>query len=303
MLKHLIKYNNMMKLLNLKQKDILVIFGPTAVGKNDVAIKYAEKYNGVIINADSAQVYKQCSSLTNIPEYHENIDHFLYSFLNINDDFSVGKWLLLVNDLINSAFAKNKLPIVVGGSGMYISSLLYGISPMPSNLKNKHLSIRTYEELGEKEFFKLVEKIDPETTNKFQDPQRLIRAYEVYLSTQTPFSELQKLPKKQIINGNFINLYLYKDRNKLYNNINERTHLMIKNGAIDEVKNTISIIDNAEQYLKKILGATDIVNYLNHTFSIEDTINIIQKKTRNYAKRQITWFNNQIKDKETQIID
>lgn len=281
-----------------KQKDVIVIFGATASGKSDFALNLAKQIDGIIINADSSQIYYDAPILSNLPsvEDFEQVPHKLFAYLSITQSSSVSSWLKLCTKEIEQAHKQNKFPIIVGGSGMYISSLLYGISDIPSNKEMKEKSINLYNEVGYDKFFSIVQEIDYEYTKKVTDPQRLMRAYEVYLISSKPFSYFLSLDKKKAVNDNFINIFINPDRNKLYTKINERTLTMFSKGLLKEASNILEKTKE-ESHLKKILGLKEVIQHLQGKLTLEETINIIQQKTRNYAKRQITWFNNQIQEK------
>jgi tRNA dimethylallyltransferase len=281
-----------------KQQDVIVIFGATASGKSDLALKLAQQIDGVIINADSSQIYANAPILSNLPSVEEfsQAPHKLFAYLCISQASSVADWLKLCALEINNARLQNKTPIVVGGSGMYISALLYGLSDIPSNKEMKQKSINLYNEIGYDKFFYIMQKIDPKFTENNRDAQRLIRAYEVYLISSTTFSYFQNLEKKKYVDANFINIFINPEREQLYKKINDRTLIMFKRELLAEASKIYAITQN-NMHLKKILGLQEVIANLNNELSLEQTIHIIQQKTRNYAKRQITWFNNQIKEK------
>ncbi|MDR0484392.1 MAG: tRNA (adenosine(37)-N6)-dimethylallyltransferase MiaA [Alphaproteobacteria bacterium] len=291
-------------MINIKQlnpqKDILVIFGATASGKSDLAIKLAKELNGVILNADASQIYKEAPILSNLPSQADLslAPHKLFAYLSLVEESSVVNWLNLCVKEINLAKENQKLPVVVGGSGMYISSLINGISDIPSNPQKKQEAIETHNTMGYEKFLSLLQKIDPSFTNKVSDAQRLIRAYEVYLYTGKPFSFYQNQPKVKYANGNFINVFLNPNRELLYEKINLRTKQMFAKNILGEATNILKLTEN-EIHHKKILGLKEIISYIKNENSLEFTIDKIQQKTRNYAKRQITWFTHQIQEKIT----
>ncbi|MDR2007934.1 MAG: tRNA (adenosine(37)-N6)-dimethylallyltransferase MiaA [Alphaproteobacteria bacterium] len=282
------------------QKDVLVIFGATASGKSAAGVDIARQTNGVIINADASQIYKEAPILANLPTARDfaAADHKLFAYLSITEESSVASWLKLCAHEIESAQTKGKIPIVVGGSGMYISALLYGISDIPSQSTKKQEAIATYNQLGAEKFLELMQKIDPIHTAK--DSQRLIRAYEVYLITQKPFSFYASQPKIKYVNAEFINIFINPVREDLYAKINLRTESMFKEGVVEEAARILKLTQQ-QTHIKKILGLSEIINYLDGKQTLENTISLVQQKTRNYAKRQITWFNHQIAEKIIRI--
>lgn len=273
--------------------NVLVIYGSTASGKSALALSLAQQINGVIINADSAQVYTNAPVLSNSPTIAEKkqVNHYLFNYKCVSNGYSVGNWLLDATNSINNALQQNFTPIVVGGTGMYINSLLYGLSNLPSSLQKKQQSIDTFNQLGYTNFFNMLSQIDPQFTQKFTDKQRLMRAYEVYLITNTPLSQLQQQnPPKPNHNFKCYNVFIQQNKPMLYTNIQSRFTQMLQNGAIEEVK----ALQN-QQYYKKFLGAYEISLYLNNTYNLQQTISQASLKTNQYAKRQLTWFKNKIK--------
>ncbi len=270
----------------------IIIYGATASGKSDFSMSLAEDINGVIINGDSAQVYKEFPILSNIPKEQDmlKIPHKLFSIKSIVNDFSVKNWIDLIVEQINVCYNQNKIPIIVGGTGMYIKSLLEGISDIPSSPDCKKIAQQTFDNMGYNEFLTYMISINPQYVDKFKDSQRLIRMYEVWLLTGKSILDFQNNLVKPI-NTNFKKFFLHKDRSELYNDINKRFIKMLDSGAIQEVERfTI----NNSQYLhklSKILGASELNLYINKKISYEDLITQAQTKSRHYAKRQLTWFN------------
>ncbi len=281
-----------------KKNDVVLVFGPTASGKSDFAIELSILLDGIIINADSTQIYKEAPILSNIPTKHQqkNIEHKLFAYLSIMEDSSLMKWLRLVENAVDVCRKSNKLPIIVGGSGLYINTILEGISPIPSNYECKIKAISTYENLGKDKFTELIRKIDNSFVMKFNDSQRLIRAYEVYLCSGKTITSFQKLPREKYINGNFINLFVHKDRELIYESIKDRSEKMIRRGVFKEAEQIFEITTH-NQHLKKIIGLYEIYLMKNGKLTPQQTLELIQKHTRNYAKKQFTWFNNKIIDK------
>jgi len=280
------------------QKDILVIFGATASGKSALALYADKKTGGVIINADASQIYKEMPILSNLPSAADfaAAPHKLFAYLSIMQDSSVLAWLNLCVKEIKAAQKSQQLPIVAGGSGMYISSLLYGISNIPADSTRKQEAIAAYNTMGHEKFYAFLQKIDP--FYAAADKQRLIRAYEVYLITGKPFSFYINQPKIKYIDGNFISVFLNPPRDLLYRNINLRTEEMFRQNVLGESKNILKLT-TSDTHIKKILGLKEIISHLNGKAALADTIAKIQQKTRNYAKRQITWFKHQIPEKIT----
>jgi tRNA dimethylallyltransferase len=270
----------------------IIIYGATASGKSDFAISLANEINGVIINGDSAQIYKEFPILSNIPTPKDILKapHKLFSIQSILDDFSVKNWIDLAVKEINLCYNKGKIPIIVSGSGMYLKSLIDGISNIPSSNTYKQIAQQTFNDMGYEEFLKKMSSLNPQYTNKFSDPQRLIRMYEVLLLTGRSILDFQKTLIKPI-ETNFIKFFLQKDRSNLYEDINQRFLKMINTGAIEEVEFFVNKHSQYLSKLSKILGASEINLYINKKISYEDLIHQAQTKSRHYAKRQLTWFN------------
>jgi len=287
-----------------KTNKILIISGPTASGKSELAKIIAGKINGIIINADSIQLYKELPILSSQPnaEDFKTHEHFLYSIFKYNQDSSVAIWLNEVKKILEQNKNSSKLPIIVGGTGLYISRLINGINFIPEiDLEVKNKARNLYEEIGRGEFIKiLIDKNENEKIIKNLDKQRLIRRYEIILQTGKSLDFWQLRPNKNIFaDQNFIHINLEPERETLYQNCNLRFEQMLENGAILEVKEFMKLAPAPNLPVTKTIGYFEISDYLNNLISIETAIKIASQKTRNYAKRQLTWFRNQFQDKIT----
>ena len=277
---------------------ILIISGATACGKSDLAMKLAQKKDLAIINADSLQIYQGLPILSSQPSIAEQkkVKHFLYSHFSSFQNSSVGIWLNLVKDAVEKCRQSQKLPVIVGGSGMYISKLVDGISAIPEILPEfRNEARQLYDEIGHENFQKkLIELGEDEILDK----QRLTRAYEVLRQTGKSIFWWQNQPMVKVFDkANFIHVNLNLSRQKLYENCNLRFVQMLKNGAIEEVQNLINQGINEEMQITKTLGFVEIYDFLMGKKNREKTIEIATQKTRNYAKRQLTWFRHQISQK------
>lgn len=282
-----------MTIENHKQK-VIVIYGATASGKSAFALNLAEKLGGTIINADSMQVYHDLQILTARPDLAKMpIPHKLYGFLNGIETCSAGIWAKLAAKEIANCFNENKLPIIVGGTGLYIESLTKGLSPIPETdylikekyRKNNQDTAALYELLKQKDF---------ETAQKLRsnDKQRIVRALEVFESTGKSLLLWQKEPLQKPINAQFVNIFINPERSLLHQNINYRFDEMLKIGAIDEVKTLLEKKYPLSTPIMKALGVKEITAYLRQEMSIEDASAKAKAATRQYAKRQVTWFKN-----------
>ena len=279
--------------MDLKSK-IVLISGPTASGKSSFAIKLAKKIKGEIINADSMQIYKQLKILSARPnpKNYQRIKHHLYGFHDVNKNFSTGDWLKLVIKKINEVRKRKKIPIIVGGTGLYFKALtdgLVNIPNIPYRFRNQIRSLHL--KVGNKKFYQELLKIDPTSRNKINptDSQRLIRAFEVKKFTKKSIHEWFKNTKSKFENGNFFKIYIDYDRKELIERINLRTHDMIETGAINEVNKFIKLKINKDKTATKAIGVNEIKAYLSKEKNLDEIKEKISIKTRQYAKRQSTW--------------
>ncbi|QLK57859.1 tRNA (adenosine(37)-N6)-dimethylallyltransferase MiaA [Ehrlichia ruminantium] len=276
--------------------NVLIITGPTASGKSKISIKIAQDNNGVIINCDSKQIYKEIPIITDQPKLNETfIPHKLYGYVSAVKQYSVAEW---VNDLkreIYQTFTENKLPIITGGSGMYISSIIYGLSQIPAIDENiRYQTKQLFNTLGNKEFYSLLIEKDPMAKRlHYNNSYQLLRAYEVIEQTGTSIFRLQEELKRKPLFDNFTLCILVPQRQEVYKKINDRFISMINSSVIEEVKNLISLNIPNHFPAMKAHGIPEIIQYLTNKISIEKAIEIAQRNTRHYAKRQYTWFKNQ----------
>tara|TARA_Y100001936_G_scaffold217033_1_gene228659 strand:- start:1539 stop:2447 length:909 start_codon:yes stop_codon:yes gene_type:complete len=280
---------------------IILIAGPTASGKSKFAIQIAKKLNGEIINADSMQVYKELKILTARPKIkdYKNINHHLYGFISVNQKFSTGKWLSLTEKKIKEIKQKNKTPIVTGGTGLYFKALTDGLVKIPNIPIKVRTKIRNLQKkLGQKKFFNMLRKLDPKIINKIKetDVQRSIRAYEIKYYTNYSIYDWFKKTKSKFENRDFYKIYIDYPRIELLEKISNRTKLMLKKGAIAEVKRLKMIKIRSESNANKIIGVKEINEYLLKQSKLDEVIEKISIKTRQYAKRQSTWARGQMGD-------
>ncbi len=282
-----------------QQSKIFLIAGPTASGKSDFAIKLAKKINGEIINADSMQVYKQLKILTARPKSNkiDNIIHHLYGFLDVKKKFSTGEWLKLSVKKIKEIQKKNKIPIVVGGTGLYFKALTDGLVKIPNvPLKIRNETRKLQKKNGQKKFYQNLIKLDKFSKGKINqnDIQRSIRAYEVKKFTNISLMEWFKKTDKIFESCNFEKIYIDYPREDLIKRINQRTEQMFKKGVIIEIKKFLKIKIKKENSPNKIIGVKELSEYIKKNLSLEQTKELISTKTRQYAKRQSTWSRGQM---------
>jgi len=283
---------------------LIILLGPTGVGKTDISLKIAEIISEIeIVSADSMQIYKYMDIGTAKPDQSvlRRIKHHLIDIIEPDQSFDVIQYYNLAKQAISDILKRNKKPLLVGGSGLYISSL---INPLFSG-PNKNINIRNLLEkkaklYGNEYLFNQLIKFDPDSASRINpnDLKRIIRAIEVFEITGQPLSQLQKreLEKKGEFEYKIIGLT--RNRDNLYQRINLRVEKMIKEGFIEEVDMLRKRGYNKNLNSMQGLGYKELNKYLDGEISLDGTIEIIKKNTRYYAKRQITWFKNKIKEIE-----
>ncbi len=279
--------------MDLKSK-IILIYGPTASGKSKFAIKLAKKINGEIINADSMQVYKELQILSARPfqKDYNKIKHHLYGFQSVKRKFSTGDWLKLVKQKIKDIKKRKKTPILVGGTGLYFKSLTEGLVNIPNIPIKFREKIRSlHKKLGSKKFFLKLTQLDSLAKNNLNpsDTQRVIRAYEVKIYTKRSIFDWFKNTHSDFKKKDFYKIYIDYPRAELIRRITARSEIMIKNGALLEVKKFLSLKVPKNRTAYKAIGIKEISSYLNKKIQKSEVIEKISIKTRQYAKRQTTW--------------
>ena len=285
--------------MDIKSK-IILISGPTASGKTEFAIKLAKKIKGEIINADSMQVYNQLRILTARPSKKDEkkINHYLYGFLNVKKKFSTGSWLKEALKKIQYIQKKNKIPILVGGTGLYFKALTDGLVKIPNIPLNFRIKIRNLQKrIGQKKFYKKLISLDKYIKDKIDpnDVQRSIRAYEIRKYTKKSIIEWFNKTKPIFDNSIFIKYYIDFPRDKLLKKINRRVEEMFKLGVIKEVKKFNSLKVRKENSASKVIGIRELNELIIGNSSLEETKEKIAIKTRQYAKRQTTWARGHMK--------
>ena len=279
--------------MDLKSK-IILIYGPTASGKSDFAIKLAKRVEGEIVNADSMQIYQELKILTARPlkKNFQKIKHHLYGALKSNKSFSAGDWLKIVVKKINEIKKRKKVPILVGGTGLYFKSLTEGLVEIPSIPLKFRSKIRSlHKSIGQDRFYKKLLTIDPLIVNQINstDTQRSIRAYEVKLFTKKSIVDWYKSTKSKFKKNDFLKLYIDYPRSDLIQKIDLRTRQMLDEGAILETKKFLKLKISKNKSISKAIGVTEIKEYIKKKIDKEELIEKISIKTRQYAKRQATW--------------
>ena len=278
-------------------KTVFVIAGPTAAGKSKFSLDLAKKLNGIIINSDSMQVYKNLSILTARPTTEEmnNVEHSLYGYVDGGKRYNVEKWCKDASKVIEESFEKNTTPILVGGTGLYINTLINGIINIPSIPEEiKIESERILTKFGKDFLINQIKNIDPDSLKEINisDNVRLRRIWEVFETTGKKFSEWKLNENKTFIkNYNFKLILFLPDRKKNYEIVNSRFIKMINRGAIEEVKNLLGENLNESLPVMRAHGVPEIKKYLENETTLEECIVKGQQVTRNYVKRQHTWWN------------
>ena len=284
------------------EKKIILIAGPTASGKSELAIKIAEHLNGEIINADSMQIYKEVSILTSKPVIKKNIiKHHLYGFNSVKKKFSTGHWLQEVIKKIEELQKEDKTPIVVGGTGLYFKALTDGLVKIPEIPNTVREEVRKlHKKLGQKEFFNKLIKLDPLAKNFVlpSDIQRSMRVYEVKKSTNKSLFELIKETKPNYKKNIFKKIFINIPKELLHGKIEKRVEKMFSDGAVEEVKKFLKMKVYRELSSNKIIGIKEIKDYLKGKTTLLLTKELIVQKTRQYAKRQFTWSRGHMKSWE-----
>lgn len=266
---------------------IILIVGPTGTGKTTLSIKLAKKYDAVILNADSTQVYTEPLIATAKIKEHEkeNIEHYLFDVVSLNDDYTLYDYQKDGRRLLDRFISENKNVIIVGGSGLYVKALLYNYILEDKKEINIDFSEYSNEELKNK-----VLALDPESDIHVNNRQRLESFLKHYYETGKVIKKTDEINNKLY---NFISIGLKSDRETLYKMLDKRVDSMFNEGLLDEAERLYKM--NLKNYTN-IIGYKELNEYFNGNISLDEAKELIKRNTRRYAKRQFTWFNNQMKD-------
>lgn len=284
---------------------VIVIAGPTASGKSNLAIELAKKIGGEIISADSMQIYKEMNIGTAkvSKEEMQGIKHYMIDFVPPNKRYSVSSYKKEAEKCICEILKRAKVPIVCGGTGLYINSLIYGIEFAEEEIDETYRN--TLNEIAEKEglenLYNMAVQIDPEAMKKISrnDKKRIIRVLEIYHKTGKTKTEQDLESRKNEVKYDYRLFAINMNREILYDRINKRVDIMIEKGLITEVKSIIEQYDEFPTAMQG-LGYKEVVEYLQGNITKEEMIEKVKMETRRYAKRQITWFK---KNKETKWLE
>ena len=277
----------------MSQRDILIIFGTTASGKSYIANKVANKNDAAIINSDSLQIYKDLNVLTDRPSEQiiSRYDHRLYGILSGNNNCTAALWLDKAIEEINLCFKENILPIIVGGTGLYIKVLIEGISHIPfikREIKEEVDSLLNRK--GITFLYNEIKKKYNETKINLNDKQRIVRSYSLLKQTNKVLEEWQVENHNLLNDVNFKILNTDNDRSILYQRAEKRTEKMFNEGVIDEVNNLLERNYDPDSSLMKAIGVREIRDYLENLIDLDTCKNRVKQSTRNYIKRQQTWI-------------
>ena len=274
---------------------VIFVVGPTASGKTDLSVKLSKEIGGEIVSADSMQIYKGIHIASAAPDIEEmsGIPHHLMEFLDLNEQFSVADYVKIAREKIKEIIGRGNIPIVVGGTGLYISALIENTEFVSANTDEtlrKKLE-EEYDSVGGEEMLKRLAEFDPQSAEKLNvgDKRRIVRCFEIFETTgrtKTHQNELSHQSPPQ-----FESLVLgitYKDREKLYDRINRRVDIMLQKGLLEEAKTTYKNRNNNGAF--QAIGHKELYGYFEGEHSLEEAAELLKQQTRRYAKRQLTWF-------------
>ena len=284
--------------LKINTSPIIIIAGPTASGKSGLGLDLAKRLNGVIINADSMQVYKEIPILaaTPTPQEQAEIPHKLYGIYEASNRGNVMDWLNLCKQEIDTARQNHQTPIIVGGTGMYLDALINGLSPIPETpeaIRDKVENI--LQEKGLEHLYQIIQETDPKTAQKLSpnDSTRIRRAVEIWLDTNKPVSYWHNIaPKPFYPAPDFFKIYIKPERSELDKRTRLRFDKMMEMGALEEVKKLLPLHLSDSLPAMRALGVQELKAFLENKCTLEEAIELGKLHTRQYAKRQSTWFNN-----------
>ncbi len=279
----------------MKKIPVIAVVGPTASGKTSLSINIAKEFSGQVVSADSMQIYEKMDIATAKPTFDEmqSIKHHLIGFQPIDKKFSVAEYVQLANECIEKIHNEGNLPVVAGGTGLYIDSLLENIQFTKEESSNDVRSELTalFDEKGAEYMLNMLNEIDPETAQRLhlRDKSRIIRAIEIYKVTGKTMTEQKVLSREE--ESPYDVLYIginYRDRNILYDRINKRVDIMLENGLLEEAKEFYNT--SSDTTACQAIGYKELAPYFNGELSLDECVEKLKQETRHYAKRQLTWF-------------
>lgn len=282
--------------MNDDKRPLIILTGPTAVGKTELSIKLAKAVNGEIISADSIQVYKymDIGSAKVTKEEMDGVKHYLIDVLEPTDEFNIFVFKKLATEAMEEIYAKGKVPIIAGGTGFYIQSVLYDIefAEEEGDKTYRHELEKKAAAEGVSVIHRMLEEVDPKAAAEIHENnlKRVIRALEYYHETGKPISEHNEEQRSKTSPYNFRYYVLNMDRDKLYDRINLRVDIMLENGLLDEVKKLKDMGFSKDLVSMQGIGYKEIREYIDGECAYEEAVETLKKNTRNFAKRQLTWF-------------
>lgn len=290
----------MIELDNINPNTVIVIAGPTASGKSALALDIARRYGGEIINADSMQVYQGTPVISAVPSAAERaeIPHHLYEIYHPSVNGTVVDWLERAAAAVREIWGRGRLPVVAGGTGMYIDNLINGTTPIPEPQREIREQVRQLAaELGQKGLYALLQQKDPAGAAKLSpnDTTRVRRAYEIFLQTGISIADWYQRPMiKKLPEADFRVVKIIPETAELDERCYRRFDMMIKYGALDEVRYLLSLHLDKNIPAMKMLGVPELALYLSGSLSLSESVDLAKIHTRQYAKRQRTWFRNKL---------
>lgn len=292
----MVEYN---KLNNDNKIPLVVVVGPTASGKTKLGIEICKKYNGEVISADSMQIYKNMNIATAKPSVEEmqGIKHHLIDFLDINQEFSVANYVDLAKQKITEVYNRNKLPVIVGGTGLYINSLLENVNFGDIKIDNQRKAeLEEQAKYNQKDLHELLSKYDPDLASELHENNttRIIRGILVFEATGKTLTQYKKESKQ--IPSKYKSCVIgltCEDRQKLYDRVNMRVDIMINDGLIEEARHFYQMDlckNQVSRTAKAAIGYKELYGYIMGEKSLEESVENLKRETRRYAKRQLTWF-------------
>ncbi len=275
------------------ENDLIIIAGPTCVGKSMLAMKLAKKIDGVLINADSVQVYKDLKLLSARPSEEDmlQIPHYLYGYVESQINYSIADWLQQLDKVLIDIEKIKKIAILVGGSGLYLNAVINGLAPIPRlREKVKIESLLKLNEIGIDSFKEINFNIDPQFVSKNHDKHRLLRSYGVFLQTKKNMTYWYQKPREGAVKKNIYSFLINLERKLIYKRCELRFDDMLEKGALDEVKKIYNSNIDRSLPVAKSLGVKWLLNYLDKNMSFDEAVRLSKRDTRRYVKRQITWF-------------
>ena len=280
----------------MTKQPLIILSGPTAVGKTALSIELAKRINGAIISADSMQVYKymDIGSAKIMPEEMDGVKHYLIDELNPEDEFNIVVFQQKAKAALAEIYANGQIPIVAGGTGFYIQALLYDIDfdAQDSNEEFRAELEKIAKEQGNEVLHERLKEIDPVSAEKIHanNVKRVIRALEFYHLTGKPISEHNETEQQKESPYNFAYFVLTDDRTNLYNRIDLRVDIMLEKGLVDEVQKLKNMGYHRDMVSMQGLGYKEILDYLDGKCTLDEAVYVLKRETRHFAKRQLTWF-------------